>query len=695
MPRLTVEAARAGYRVLVAANNPIARFLLELEASPPSQDELRSALSLLAGSRIGEQRLEPYIQALYQSECAQCAEIVNVETFIWEREGAGPAARIYHCAACGDAGERPATPSDLRRAQQIGLQAHLHQVRALERIASLDDPDRAHAEEALNVYLPRAVLALFTLINSIDGLNLTALQHTCLRLLLLVACDQGNTLWPTHTARWRPKQLTIPTRFLEHNIWLSLEQTVTAWQPTAQQTPVKVWSSTASELESGSLYIFEGRLKDLAEQLAGLPITGVIAPLPRPNQAYWTLSALWAGWLWGRGAVGPFKSVLRRRRYDWGWHATALHAAFQALKPHLQEGTPIFGLIGEDEPGFLAAAGIAIQHAGYPITGLAIRSETDQAQFICHPQKIIGRSEESQHPGFVEVMLAYLRKRGEPASYRQLHAAAMASMINFPEISSPEEDAPARILSNTQNQIQESLTYKNGFIRYGGSSATVESGHWWLREPQAPEPPLADRCEITIVRHLIDNPHCTFGSLEKVVFSSLPGLFTPEPSLIQAILESYAEQPDEASSSWNLRNEDAPSRRRADLDNMAALLNKLGTRIGFLVTGENPVVWMKQLSAPIYSFYLLASANISKYVDADQSLPKRSILVLPGGRANLVLHKLKRDPRLDHAVQEGWRFLKFRHLLRIVDDLSVTSENFASQLDLDPLTYATPQIRFF
>ena len=36
-PRLVLEAARAGYRVLVTVNNPITRFLLEMFANPPSE----------------------------------------------------------------------------------------------------------------------------------------------------------------------------------------------------------------------------------------------------------------------------------------------------------------------------------------------------------------------------------------------------------------------------------------------------------------------------------------------------------------------------------------------------------------------------------------------------------------------------------------------------------------------------------
>ena len=43
-PRVALEAARAGYRVLVTANNPIARFLLEMMANPPKAEELKAVL---------------------------------------------------------------------------------------------------------------------------------------------------------------------------------------------------------------------------------------------------------------------------------------------------------------------------------------------------------------------------------------------------------------------------------------------------------------------------------------------------------------------------------------------------------------------------------------------------------------------------------------------------------------------------
>lgn len=51
-PRLPLEAARAGYRLLVTANNPITRFLIEMAVNPPSQSDFNGALAELASSKI-------------------------------------------------------------------------------------------------------------------------------------------------------------------------------------------------------------------------------------------------------------------------------------------------------------------------------------------------------------------------------------------------------------------------------------------------------------------------------------------------------------------------------------------------------------------------------------------------------------------------------------------------------------------
>ncbi len=93
-PRLTLEAARAGYRVLVTVNNPITRFLLEMSAKPPSEADFKAALSELETVKKGDERLGPHLQALYRTTCEQCEREVQAQSFLWRKGEDAPYARI-------------------------------------------------------------------------------------------------------------------------------------------------------------------------------------------------------------------------------------------------------------------------------------------------------------------------------------------------------------------------------------------------------------------------------------------------------------------------------------------------------------------------------------------------------------------------------------------------------------------------
>ena len=71
-PRLVLEAARSGYRVLVTVNNPITRFLLEMSANPPTESDFKAALADLAVVKKGEERLAAHLQSLYFTTCEKC-----------------------------------------------------------------------------------------------------------------------------------------------------------------------------------------------------------------------------------------------------------------------------------------------------------------------------------------------------------------------------------------------------------------------------------------------------------------------------------------------------------------------------------------------------------------------------------------------------------------------------------------------
>ncbi|WP_322791983.1 hypothetical protein, partial [Bellilinea sp.] len=228
-PQLALEAARAGYRILITSNNPILSFMLEILAAAPPQSEFEAALAALAISKRGEERLERHILSLYQTPCAACGQLVSAQAFIWQNEPLRLVSRIYRCLHCGDEGERPATPLDVEKLNLPGNDA-LHRARALSRvIGDQSSVTREQVNEALKTYLPRPLYVLTTLINKVETLPLSEERRRLLTALLIQVCDEGNTLWQYPALRPRPRQLTVPAQFRENNLWLALENAVSLW----------------------------------------------------------------------------------------------------------------------------------------------------------------------------------------------------------------------------------------------------------------------------------------------------------------------------------------------------------------------------------------------------------------------------------------------------------------------------------
>lgn len=693
-PDLSVEAARSGARVIVTANNPITRLLLEVAAHPPIPSELRTVLSALATIRVRDERLEPLITALYQTGCPNCGGNIGAEAFLWEREAPSPYARIVHCPLCHEMGEFPATEADIQNARKFSG-GGLHRSRALERVAPLNDPDRVHVEEALNVYPPRAIYALLTLVNKLDVLDLSPEQERYLAAILLSAFDQANTLWPHPIARERPRQLTIPPTYRENNIWLALELAMEQLAANDESVPITYWPILPPE--EGGICIFESRIRDLAEQLAEIELGAVLTAFPRPNQAFWSLSALWAGWLWGHETVEHFKGVLRRRRYDWAWHTTAIQAALESLKPAITEGLPIFGIIGESEPGFTTAILLAAFQADLQLEDFTLLSEKKITkihwkafQHSCKPEDAANTLSDT----ILNSGQDYLIARGEPSNYLQLHTAILEDICR--QNLFPTGYTPADSYTQTQQEIQSMLDFRHGFLRFGGSEKSLDVGQWWLVDDRQANTPLADRVEMAVVNYLIQHPRCSLDEIEAGIQSQFPGVLTPESTLICECLESYGEN---LGVGWNLREQDAPSKRREELSLMVDIISGMGKKLGFNNEShktKNPYcIWIDQAGVARYAFYISASAMLGKFLVEQDPSPARGIIAIPGGRANLVMFKLRRDPRLQKIFEQGWQFLKYRQARQLANSATLTAENLEANLGLDPLTYSETQMRMF
>lgn len=683
-PNLPVEAARAGWRVLATVNNPVTRFLLELAAAAPPRQEFQAALAELGSARKGEERLETHLQSLYLTECARCRREVPAEAFLWEQGGEAPLARIYHCP-CGEGGEFPTTESDRRHAKILASTTALHRARALERVAARDDPDRPYAEAALDCYLPRAIYALITIINKLDSLSLTPERRRCLTALVLFACDAANTLWAYPEDRPRPKLLTTPARFLEHNVWLALERGVDALAVAGAAVPIVNWPRPAP---TGGVCLFEGALRDLAARLKNLPIRLALTAIPRPNQAFWTLSALWAGWLWGQQAASAFKAALRRQRYDWDWHTEALGSAFRHLSQSLPLHASLFAFIAEPEAAYLSATLVALESAGFDLSGLALRTAHDPIQLFARRRAYEHAPFHRPTPEAIRQALhEYLNQRGEPTTYLHLHAAALQAMAVEQSLAWAQSD-----ISEIHAILQKALQ-SGGFVHHSDTQ-NPESGLWGLDRWEPEAIPLPDRVEMAVVRALQKQPTIPFNELERTVNEELTGLLTPSLGLLHQVLSSYAV---EANGHWSLRAEDRASARRADLESASAALRSLGQRFGFTVAADNEagrVILWQENGQIAFAFYLLASAVVGQILRQNPYPPANSLLVLPGGRAGLLLYKLRRDPSLMALWSQGWRVLKFRTLRRLAAAPMMPREDFLQELTSDPLE-APAQMQFW
>ncbi|MCJ7715920.1 MAG: hypothetical protein MUO54_05295, partial [Anaerolineales bacterium] len=232
-PQVALEAARAGYQVLLPLHNPILRFLIQHLAHPPSEEVLNTALARLASTYRGKERLKPYLLSLYQTDCPQCGNSTPAISFIWSKLSKAPVRKTCRCIDCGEETEGIVNAEDLEKANLFQENSPTH-ARALTRVAAPDDPIRFQVESALRAYPSRSVYALFNVLNKITGLDLTPEEESHLEILLLNAfyrCSQ-----PLHpslsTAEKNDKNEEF---FREENVWYALENALDIWSGDEQE----------------------------------------------------------------------------------------------------------------------------------------------------------------------------------------------------------------------------------------------------------------------------------------------------------------------------------------------------------------------------------------------------------------------------------------------------------------------------
>lgn len=683
-PAAVLEMAEAGYKVLVAVNNPVTAFEISLLARAPAKSEFESVLGELAMQKKGPDRLGSHIQNLYLSNCASCGREVTVDSFVWHKGESTPHAKVYHCAACGDEGEHPVSEADLQRLLAPERSDRLHRAMALEKVPQGTRSARENLEELLAIYSPRPLYALFTLLNKLEGMSLPAHQRDLLDALLLSALDAGHSLWPAGEGTERPRVVNIPGEYFEHNLWRSMETAADLWSRRSKAIPLTRWPEVP---KANGVCLFGGRMRDLLQQKSEVAPGCIVCVLPRPSQVFWSLSTLWTSWLWGKENAANFKNVLERQRFDWYWHANALQSALAPATRMCKPASKVFSLLPEPAPGFVSAAVEAGCTSSLQLAGVGWKDEQSaiEMEWITRQSGSEARKV-NLHRIIREAIHDCLSEIGEPCRYLKLYTAvnqALAANEAFPT-SIPQ--LTYETASAIHSEIAKVFSDRKFLRRLVNSAQDVESGYWWLAQPEGCQAPLADRVETEIAAWLQKGEPIKAVDLHRTMNARFPGFLTPPAELLLHCLRSYADF-DTSRQSWKIRDNEETEGRKQDLAEMRALLTELTTRIGLTTEGENPIQWV-EVAEPdqiVYRLFLSSSANIGRF-SREEAAGVESVFLFPGSRSALLRYKIDRDPFLREKVSKGWHFLKFRALRELAHRKDISRDLWDLFIDSDPIS---------
>jgi len=224
-PLYALEAASAGFRIFQAQKNPILRLMTEVLAQNQSEKEFRNCVHLLLDQEWHTEKLDHYIQSLYQTECRNCKKIVMAEGYVWKKNAEIPELVVYICPHCHESGSFPINQNDINNLQQIGNYA-IYRSRALQR-CTLDGVDNKKAlQYALACYTPRALHIIVILFNILDRLTISSEERAMLTAILVEVFDQASSLWYWPSRGYHPQQLSVPATFFEKNIYHALFQAI-------------------------------------------------------------------------------------------------------------------------------------------------------------------------------------------------------------------------------------------------------------------------------------------------------------------------------------------------------------------------------------------------------------------------------------------------------------------------------------
>src|SRR5512135_2478411 len=668
-------------KIIAASFNPIA--ILAIEATLWPIDP-RAALTHLADARKGPDRLRDHILELYRTRCPICDKEATALEFIWDREARAPIGKRVRCKTCGD-NTAPIDADDQTRAARFeprGLSFWLLLGRVIDR--AHEDADRV--SEVLDAYTPRAQMAIGDILLKLEGLS--PADQTALRPALVSLLDACSSLHSAEEFLRRISGLKPPPQYVEKNIWIEFENICHSLSPASTPAVLQRADSIDSLLaaSTASTFLLAGPTREAAKLIPQKSIQLMLAYPPLPRPGFWSLSTVWTAWLWGKSHITAMLPLLSRHRTSWDWQWRAISSALHALEPALNSSALNIFSFANDE-AVMESVALASAGANQTLEHVTCDShDGTRVTWQTHAELAGDRDLESLaldiRRSVRETATRILRDRAEPTDRLVLQAAIYGALGQSDVLAIiahlPEGDQSP--LAFMRDVVQSTLAAADlpvialdehlRWLKEDGRSGTSATFRWAFN---AETKPLADRVEAAIVDLLRTRNEWPGDELLREVYRRFPDWLTPDRALVATCIGSYVEEIE--AGRVRLRSEDVFEAREAEVRAARDNLETIGTQLGYEVKSKPEVVWLNGKEV-VYTFVIAAQAEIDPLLRAAEG-----VLVIPGGRATLLQHKMKRDPRLSEL---HWQILKFSSLRHLTEDGSYSLNTLALAFGLEP-----------
>ncbi len=429
-PELILSLMRKGYRVACSVGNPVDRLLIETLASPPSLEMLNAVMADLSMLRFEGTRFEKHIFEMFTTTCSTCNREVAVDHYVWDSDENSLLTKVYNCA-CGNGGEFAVDAADIELGKKWQRSDGLYRGGVLQKFNFLTGVPPDDISDALAVYPPRILHGLDWIISRMGDKIEDRQQLNCFRALLLFAVDRCNSLWLVDDEEYRPKQIHKPSRVIEYNLWKAMLEAYRFLAAQQDRFAVTMWPNLPTE---NGVCIYPGSARRFLPGAHDITITDVVAVSPRPNQAYWTLSAIWSVWFLGSSNDEDFLKVLQRKRYDWTWYTDALTALLKNIKKYVSDRARFTLFATELEPSFitpiiftLIKTDFAIQQI-IPSAGFEVL-KIESALKSNNKGRVLPKENSTSSNDLIEIVTAVLAAKQQPISYLALLTEVFSALI--------------------------------------------------------------------------------------------------------------------------------------------------------------------------------------------------------------------------------------------------------------------------